>query len=241
MLDVWTPPSVEEEAKSVSSQVTPTTWNLIASITMASKSRFASRGAFDALALEESDAEQDYNGEFQEEPSSPAPIASNPGTPSKNTRSARRSAKRNAARNSEVTDSDGDLDVLTTRSGSKFRHPSVPNLKEEREVSGSPSKAKESKEQGSHSVQQAEPEKDKSTSEDIPTMAPPPQAPDFLTQKAANDSPSHALILQQKTEDDIEARKAYWKKIYERTIFSFVMIGGFVGACFTVHLCRDTI
>ncbi|UZJ53000.1 hypothetical protein CBS101457_002320 [Exobasidium rhododendri] len=202
---------------------------------MAPKSRFASRGAFDALALEESDAEQDQSSETQEELLSPEPVATNGGTPSKNTRSARRSAKRNAARSSEVTDSENDLEVMTTRSGSRIRQPSVPNLQEERATSESNGRPKEMTDVESHSKEPIETEKQDQAPATTSIMASPPQTPHYLTQKAADESPSHAMILQQKMEDDREARKIYWKKIYERTIFTFLMIGGFVALVLLGH------
>jgi len=203
---------------------------------MAPKSRFASRGAFDALALEDSsDVEQDQHQEVQEETSTPEPtVPTNEGTPSKNTRSARRSAKRTANRGGgEVatpdrgTDSEADLEVMTTRSGSRIRQPSVPHLAEETSSSNgkaSNGQAKEASEARPSKAKAAESEKGTAT-----IMAPVPKIPESVTQKAADENPGHAQMTQKKIDEEIEARKVYWKKIYERTIFTFIMIGGFIG------------
>lgn len=200
---------------------------------MAPKSRFASRGAFDALALEDSDAEQDQSVEEQREAITPEPTAvttKSDTTPSKNTRSSRRAAKRSVAKSSEVTDSDGDLEVMTTRSGGRIRQPSVPNIQENTE--STPQKVPAS---NGVAKEMIAPKISISQADSAPVMASPPKPPYFLTQKVADETPSHAQMLEKKKDDDIEARKMYWKKIYERTIFTFIMIGGFIGEWYTLQ------
>lgn len=206
----------------------------LASLTMAPKSRFASRGAFDALAAEDSDAEQDQKQDMSEDLVTPEPVASE-GTPSRNTRSARRSAKRNTGRGSETptnergTDSEADLEVMTTRSGSRIRQPSVPIVKEENPSNDTISAT-------AASEQVARPQsKEEGTSEPAFTQ---PQ-PAKVSKAAPQLSSSQSLSAEKQNEEEREARKVYWKKVYERTLFTFIMIGGFVGASYGVLQARE--
>lgn len=213
---------------------------------MAPKSRFASRGAFDALAPEDSDAEQDEVADApQTSPSPKKSLTQVEGTPSKNTKTARRSAKRNAARSSEtpvndkVTDSEADLEVMTTRSGSKIRQPSIQNAKEEEEtpvpVNGKGGKTNGNVKEDSSQIQET-PEETvvakivPKVVEKVKEVTAPivNKIPEVVLQRPEESTPSQTSLQEEKQREEAEARKLYWKKVYERTLFTLLMLGGFL-------------
>lgn len=211
---------------------------------MAPKSRFASKGAFDALALDESDADQDLSEDVvvAEESTLPKSTAKVE-TPSKNIRSARKSTKKTTtpAKKIDVTDSDNDLEVMTTRSGSKIRHSSVPALQEEEETSPINGTIKSAVESVSNVIPTIKEPQDEEKGDN--RTSPSLQVPDAVygkqslaSSKQLQQSRTKEKNSQSKSEEEIEseARKAYWKKIYERTVFSLFMIGGFTG-----NNCRE--
>lgn len=208
---------------------------------MAPKSRFASKGAFDALALDESDADQDLSEDvIAEEDTAPKSLAKIE-TPSKNTRLARKSTKKNSSpltkvvdNSNKVTDSENDLEVMTTRSGSRIRHLSVPNVQEEESSPVNGTAKISTTEAEKNVIPTIEEPKSEKRVEGIPSSS--LQVPDSIygkssSSKQVQQGQTKEEKSKSKTEEEMEseARKAYWKKIYERTIFSLFMIGGFTG------------
>lgn len=118
---------------------------------------------------------------------------------------------------------------MTTRSGSRIRQPSVPRVKEETPSTtngNAPHTNTTEKETSIPTTAESEEPDAQSTAAAIKDTF--LKVPDLVSQKASK--LGQGLKTDNVDTTEIEARKAYWKKIYERTSFGFLMIGGFISA-----------
>lgn len=223
---------------------------------MAPKSRFASTGAFDALTLEEAaDAGDDEVSQVAPEdeqsgnstPTSKAKLskaahkralakerksraAASPTTPDGQSTSRASTGAANGASADQATD---EAEVMTTRSGHR-----IPRLSteppEERSVAPVQTPAPQT------SLASATPTPPEKTAalvrEKLEPIASKTATISPLARKTSGGASKPRAKSGLSKEKDVDAeRKAFWKKVYERTVFTFLMIGGFIGLLLMGH------
>ncbi|PWN87203.1 hypothetical protein FA10DRAFT_281953 [Acaromyces ingoldii] len=198
------------------------------------KSRFASKGAFDVLATEGDDEdarEQEHDGAEEdrvaaiEAEAQRLAKAEPDSTPSKMTRGARRRARESASQTpgpTSPTPTPAPAPVSTpapaTTSAPAAAPASAPAPAPA--PAAAPTSAPVPAIQGATATRKAA--KSERESKSDAKVANGSQAP--AKTKASDDK-----------EASKEASKAYWKKVYERTLFTFLMIGGFIGLLLLGH------
>lgn len=213
---------------------------------MPPRSRFASRGAFDALATDEMEGQEEeeevgeVDGQEPEEPRvKPESVSALPGKPSKGAKRRAAKERKSAAGSSRDVDSppaaDKELEVMTTRSGrshprasteprdegpsSSGAQPAPPTPISHQEPIVEITKAVDTT--GTHARTAEAPHGT------YDTLKPPAQT--FLS-KASPSKGAKEKAAKPPAKDASADAKAFWKKVYERTVFGFLMIGGFIGA-----------
>lgn len=185
---------------------------------MPPKSKFASKGAFDVLATDDGDVDTGHIEDSYEAEQVTSPTPSTPNKPSK-------AAKRRAAKEKKATAAsngvtDEDLEVMTTRSGRSHPRASTEPREE------SPNATIQTTPVSQVTIEPSEAKRPKDAeSTEIKLGA----QKTFLTGKPVGENDKKT---NKGNQGDVSERKAFWKKVYERTLFTFLMIGGFIGKNF---------
>lgn len=240
---------------------------------MATRSRFASKGAFDLLMADDSAEQADNEVDVSAE-NSTTTVASSPSkenlsksaykrqlakerkakaaagvsTPTKN--ATPKSNGTSASKHVETTqDADADdLEVMTTRSGIRIprlsteppeERPSAPiqTPASGPSASSAPGRAEVNVETAAIVAEKLKPVAASSnTNTSVPAPKPSSTYGPGLVRKVSYSStqPKTKSSLSKEQKAD-EERKAFWKKVYERTLFTFIMIGGFIALLVLGH------